>query len=179
MTPSEMVVVVGAHTRLIGGITHTIERIVNHEFYSSVTMINDISLMKTVNPIVESSVVAPIALGSTVVTSGNAVVSGWGQTSQTGSAAFQLQFVSTTIITNSACRSRLPTEQSQNVFDSTLCTSPGTGRGTCMGDSGGPLVVNNQLAGAVSWGIPCARGFPDMYTRISSYNSWIAQNVNT
>lgn len=48
-----------------------------------------------------------------------------------------------------------------------------------MGDSGGPLVVNNQLVGAVSWGIPCARGFPDMYGRIDFVRSWIANTAGT
>lgn len=42
-----------------------------------------------------------------------------------------------------------------------------------MGDSGGPLVQGNTVIGAVSWGIACAQGFPDVFARISSHRSWI------
>lgn len=42
-----------------------------------------------------------------------------------------------------------------------------------MGDSGGPLVNNGVIVGIVSWGVPCSMGFPDVYTRIESYHSWI------
>lgn len=38
---------------------------------------------------------------------------------------------------------------------------------------GGPLVANGQLIGVVSWGIPCALGSPDVFSRISSYRSWM------
>lgn len=42
-----------------------------------------------------------------------------------------------------------------------------------MGDSGGPLVANEELVGLVSWGIPCARGRPDVFVRVDNVRSWI------
>lgn len=48
-----------------------------------------------------------------------------------------------------------------------------SGEGTCFGDSGGPLVLNDSLIGLVSWGIPCAIGRPDMFTRVSSFVDWV------
>lgn len=39
--------------------------------------------------------------------------------------------------------------------------------------SPGPLAVGNTVIGAVSWGIACAQGFPDVYARISSHRAWI------
>lgn len=45
-----------------------------------------------------------------------------------------------------------------------------------MGDSGGPLVADYGvpvLIGVISWGVPCSVGYPDVYTRISAYQSWI------
>lgn len=42
-----------------------------------------------------------------------------------------------------------------------------------QGDSGGPLVANGSQIGIVSFGRPCAVGYPDVYTRVSSFTSWI------
>lgn len=46
-----------------------------------------------------------------------------------------------------------------------------------QGDSGSPLVVNGTQVGIVSFGRPCAIGYPDVYTRVSSFISWIIQNL--
>ena len=48
-----------------------------------------------------------------------------------------------------------------------------------MGDSGGPLVVNGRLIGAVSWGIPCAKGSPDVFARLSEHVDFITQAINS
>ncbi|GAB0090786.1 Peptidase S1, PA clan [Sergentomyia squamirostris] len=45
-------------------------------------------------------------------------------------------------------------------------------------DSGGPLALGNAVIGIVSWGIPCARGFPDAYDRVASHRSWFLQHIN-
>ena len=131
-----MVVVVAAQHRINGGITMAVSRVINHEAYSSVTLNNDISVIQTVNPIVESGLVRPIALGSAFVTGGAAVGSGWGQTSNPGSAAVELQFVGVAAITNEDCRSRLSVTQAARIFETTICSLSPTGSGMCMGDSG-------------------------------------------
>lgn len=48
-----------------------------------------------------------------------------------------------------------------------------------QGDGGSPLVLkeNRQQIGIVSWGIICAKGVPDVYTRISAFKSWIQKNT--
>jgi len=55
---------------------------------------------------------------------------------------------------------------------------------TCQGDSGGPLMafVNNTwvLAGLTSSGHGCAEaGYPGIYTRVSSFISFIDANFNS
>lgn len=42
-----------------------------------------------------------------------------------------------------------------------------------MGDGGGPVVVKGELAGVVSWGLPCGRGFPDVHTNVAFFRNWI------
>lgn len=65
--------------------------------------------------------------------------------------------------------------RSRFIFNSTLCTKAEKGIGSCHGDSGGPLTLNNQLIGILSWGVPCALGRPDVYTRITSFTDWITK----
>ena len=43
----------------------------------------------------------------------------------------------------------------------------------CQGDSGGPLVSNNKIIGIVSGGIPCAIGYPDVYTGVANFLDYI------
>ncbi|XP_028816168.1 serine protease 45-like [Denticeps clupeoides] len=52
----------------------------------------------------------------------------------------------------------------------------------CLGDSGGPLQckLGTQWvqAGVTSYGIPCAvANFPDIYTRVSAFQTWITSNT--
>lgn len=81
------------------------------------------------------------------------------------------------------------------ITDKNICTISRIGNGVChvsndylislflkdnkyissnlQGDSGGPLVANGVQIGVVSWGLPCALGAPDVYTRVYSYKDWI------
>lgn len=124
-----MVVVVGAHSRISGGHTFGVSQVINHESYSAATLINDISVIQTINEMVELTHVSPIPLGSEFVTGGPAIGSGWGQTTNPGSAAAYLQFVDVSIITNDECRSRLSAAQALRIFESTICSSSPSGTG--------------------------------------------------
>ena len=54
-----------------------------------------------------------------------------------------------------------------------------------QGDSGGPLHCNMKdgrwyLAGLTSFGSGCAKpGFPDVFTRITSFDSWIHETIRS
>lgn len=65
------------------------------------------------------------------------------------------------------------------VYPTVICAGSPQGSDTCTGDSGGPLVVKQnrkrRLVGIVSWGVGCGiRGVPGLYTRVASYEKWIA-----
>jgi trypsin len=168
-----MVVVVGAHNRITGGTTMAVAQVINHPQYSSATLNNDISVVRTVNAILVTPNVRPIPLGAELVTEGNAISSGWGQTTHPGSAAANLQFLTVQVITNEECRSRHSLTNANRIFDSIICVSSPVGQGLCMGDSGGPLTQAGSVIGAVSWGIPCGNVQPDMFARISHARDWM------
>ncbi|CAG9792553.1 unnamed protein product [Diatraea saccharalis] len=52
-----------------------------------------------------------------------------------------------------------------------------TGWGTTSGDSGGPLVREGRQVGVVSWGVPCAKGKPDVYTKVEAFMRWIEKTL--
>lgn len=77
------------------------------------------------------------------------------------------------MLKNEDCKKRLDRDRASQVTDSAICTFKSKGHGFCFGDSGGPLVQNNSLVGTVSWMVPCGKGKPDVFMRISSYVGWI------
>lgn len=84
-----------------------------------------------------------------------------------------MQVVQLATLTNEECRSLHTDIPASFIFNSTLCSFTRAGEGICMGDSGGSLVVGGEAVGIASWTIPCASGFPDSWTRVSYYRSWI------
>jgi len=105
-------------------------------------------------------------------------VTGWGSLHEDGAPQRYLQKVDIPVISNDLCNYYL----GRNLVTSTnICAGYRQGgKDACQGDSGGPLVckVGNswKLAGIVSWGFGCGqRNAPGIYTRVSSYLSWINQ----
>lgn len=84
-----------------------------------------------------------------------------------------MQFLETTIISNDECRARHNILNRRFVYDNVICTYTHANEGICLGDSGGPLVVQQILVGVMSWVVPCGRGVPDAYARISAHYEWI------
>lgn len=77
-------------------------------------------------------------------------------------------------LTNEKCR-----EDGMNVTNTEICTYSHFLQGACGGDSGGPLTIGDgeEVVGVVSYGTAiCAMGRPDVYTRVSEFESWITDN---
>ncbi|XP_058463965.1 chymotrypsin-2-like [Malaya genurostris] len=178
-TLANTIVVAGSLLLNAGGSTHASERIINHPQYSSLSLANDISLVRVATPFVFSSVIGAIELETSFVdTASSAQASGWGQTSHPGSIPNHLQWVNVDIISLADCRSRHSAVNANRVHDNTICTLSPSGVGMCMGDSGGPLSHSGRQQGIVSWGIACAQGIPDVFARVSSHRDWVLENVD-
>jgi secreted trypsin-like serine protease len=97
----------------------------------------------------------------------------------------QMHQVDIDVIDGGACRQVYDQLEIDAKFlpDKMLCAGAIQGsRSSCHGDSGGPLVVAGEdgylQVGIVSWGIQCGHPqFPSVYTRISSYADWIAEQM--
>ncbi|XP_044314038.1 serine protease 1-like [Drosophila rhopaloa] len=179
---SSVTVYFGATVRTSPKFTHTIasSEWIQHESYLSLTVRNDISLIKTPT-VTFSSAVNKIALpaiaGSYSTYSGQtAVASGWGLTSDSASAvSSKLQYVDLTVIDNAVCQK---TFGSLIVTKNVICVETPNASSTCQGDSGGPLALAGTLIGITSFGSAggCEIGAPAAFTRVTSYLDWIKTN---
>lgn len=185
--PVNVYVVVGALYRLSGGIKMALDKIVAHQKYSHRRIKNDISLLRTVNEMVYSKSVKPIALPTEIPPFNgdlDVIVSGWGRNkfpTLPGSSQLPniLQFAPGKTLSFTECKKRFESTAAVEFLSETnICTTNPKGRGACHGDSGGPLISNDRaLVGIVSWGIPCATGLPDVYTNVYFYLDWIHGEV--
>ncbi|KAJ4432547.1 hypothetical protein ANN_21170 [Periplaneta americana] len=118
----------------------------------------------------------PLETGS-VSAGTSAVVSGWGTTSEGGSASTTLRQVAVPIVSDSSCNSAYSSYG--GITARMICAGyTSGGKDACQGDSGGPLVANGKLIGIVSWGAGCARpNYPGVYTKVSALRSWISSNT--
>ncbi|CAK9804052.1 unnamed protein product [Anthophora quadrimaculata] len=169
-SPKGITVQVGTTQLKSGGESYAAEKIVAHSGFSSLTLVNDVAIIRVDRNIAFNNLVQPIALatGSRTFEGSSCILSGWGTTRLGGNTPNNLQFIDLVIETQAKCK-----QAHWRVKASHICTYTKVGEGACHGDSGGPLVVGNLQVGIVSFGQPCAVGKPDVYTRVSSFVSWI------
>ncbi|CAH4035091.1 unnamed protein product [Pieris brassicae] len=85
---------------------------------------------------------------------------------------------------NNVCTRQLvgrPYQDYLPLNDGQLCARRPNHKGTCHGDSGGPLVVEegNKFIqiGVVSWGVPCAKDYPDVFSSVHGNYNWIQSKI--
>lgn len=144
---------------------------------------NDVAVLRLATPAVLGSQVATsdlVAPADSV--SGPGQIAGWGRTSENAPPPppTELQEATVAFLPDSACGG-YAIFGPQDAFDPTRMVCAGQSGGgvdACIGDSGGPLraaaLPGMPLVGVVSYGFGCARpGFPGIYTRLSTYRSFI------
>ena len=113
----------------------------------------------------------------------DAIVAGWGDTTNLDQTANHLKKLSVRVIPNWQCR-----RMWSNIDKSHVCAGGEEEKDSCIGDSGGPLVVKEMkgihetytVIGVVSYGdVECGtKDMPGVYTNIAYYNRWILDNID-
>ncbi|XP_058795863.1 chymotrypsin-2-like [Phymastichus coffea] len=167
-------VVLGSNRLDRGGEAYRSARSLPHPQYSSLLIRNDIGLVRLDRDIRFGEKVRPVDLPRADFDKADypAVLSGWGTTSFPGKPPNELQHIQLRVIDQHDCLGA-----SFRVTDKNICTLTRRGEGACHGDSGGPLVADGVQIGVVSWGTPCAKGKPDVFTRVFSYLDWIKEHM--
>lgn len=171
----QFTVVAGTNYLDKGGVEYEIEEMILHSMFNPNRATNDIALLKVSKDIEFNEFVQPIPYATKeVATPGHkAVVTGWGRLEVWGVIPNALQEIELKVLDKEVCKQYEPL-----VIDSHICTLTKTGEGVCNGDSGGPLVIDNVLAGIVSFGAPCAKGRPDVYTSVAAFKDWIESHMD-
>jgi hypothetical protein len=181
--PSQLRVAADLINLSSGGQVFSVTAIDVHSSYNSSTSDNDIALLTLDRSTGSIGKVALMDPGSepTLADPGtDSVVTGWGALSENGGSPDRLQQVTVPIVSNDECNDAYDGGITSRMICAGLIGVGG--KDSCQGDSGGPLVVDDgggwAQVGVVSFGFGCARAqFPGVYTRVSSFESWIAQRV--
>ncbi|TQW00855.1 chymotrypsin-like proteinase 5A precursor [Cordyceps javanica] len=183
VAPRSLTVVAGSNSVKEGGVERNVSKGITNDDFDSLKRIHDIALLKLAEPVQFTKAIQPIKLfqKQEIKAGTNVTVYGWGYTSYPpGPRPTELHVVSRSTISTAACNDAWMAYDKVNITEGQVCTQAGS-LGTCMGDSGGPLVLtgaDNQTyqVGLVSYGVPCAKNYPDVFTKVPSYLKWIADN---
>ncbi|XP_018372569.1 PREDICTED: chymotrypsin-1-like [Trachymyrmex cornetzi] len=166
-SPSEITAYVG--TIIDGtGYSHNVESIIVHQNYDKLLCSNDIALIHLKDPIQRNVLVNPTCLPkSNKSFEGKAcTLSGW-----TITANANLQETALVVDKQTECA-----KSHWELTASHICTVAQNRTDGYKNDHGSPLVANGIQIGIAS---SVCSGEPDVYTRVSSFLSWINANLKT
>ncbi|GJQ80470.1 hypothetical protein Trydic_g12368 [Trypoxylus dichotomus] len=172
--------VVGTNLLSFGGYAAEVRKIIMHpNFNDTGDELDDIALLQLDSPLSYSATIAPVTLDtSTSQSIINVTLIGWGTTRNKGSMSNFLRELSTQTISQATCS----LYWSAGLNADHICTKFRNGKGFCSGDSGGPLINTNSKkqvgVAAFNFDDGCGMMLPDVFSRISSYMSWIQSTTN-
>ncbi|XP_041981225.1 chymotrypsin-2-like [Aricia agestis] len=185
---SNLRVTVGTNRWNTGGTHYNIARNITHQNYVSSIIKNDIGILVTASEIALTNAVQPVRLNYDWIGEGIATrVNGWGRVVTGGAISAVLLELHATSVDGQRCIEEVAQRATELNIRGVppvqphieLCTFRATNMGACNGDSGSALlrVDRGEQIGVVSWGLPCARGAPDMFVRVSAFRDWIQQSI--
>jgi len=160
--------------------TISVAEVINHPNYDKGqgSYPNDVSLLRLSRPISVPFTAIAMQDASEAVDA-SCTITGWGRT-ESGSLPNIMQKTTGMLLSTNQCEARWG---STNILTSHLCID-NYFTGACNGDSGGPMECRRVsdgatvLSGVTSWGASgCDTTLPSVYTRISSFKSWIEQTI--
>ncbi|XP_067206828.1 transmembrane protease serine 9-like [Linepithema humile] len=174
---SDVEVTVGSNRLDTPYTVYPVNVLIIHPNFDNVLFANDIGLIGMLNDIQFNQKVQPIALPTIDRNYDDyfVVATGWGRLGTKGPIPNYLQEITVKGLSQSKCHNYY----NYIVVNTTICTLTMRGEGMCNGDSGGPLVADGVLIGLVSFGTkPCGSGFPDVFTKVFYYKTWINNYTN-
>ncbi|XP_045456369.1 collagenase-like [Melitaea cinxia] len=183
---NSLVVVLGSTRLFSGGTRITTSHVQIHASYNQSLLTNDIGVISIRHVNYNDNIrniELPSGLFLIMTYAGqNAVVVGYGRTSDSGpvSSDPDLRQTTVTVIENWEC---VNIYGPFTVISSTICTNSLFTTGPCSGDSGGPLTFTflrtRYLIGVTSFvaAAGCQSGFPAGYARVTSFASWIRARI--
>jgi len=186
--PRDITIVLMDHDKSVDTETqklvYTVHFILTHLDYDPITFKNDIAIIK-INSLLDNTDITEVDLNKVTPAclptkggyTGSAWVYGWGTLKSDGDQPNILQEVALDLASKSDCSTAMQSVGTE-IVDGMLCAGGDEGKDSCQGDSGGPLTVDNngqqELIGAVSFGIGCAQGgLYGVYADIYYYLDWI------
>uniref|UniRef100_A0A7N6AT25 Peptidase S1 domain-containing protein n=1 Tax=Anabas testudineus TaxID=64144 RepID=A0A7N6AT25_ANATE len=167
-------------------VNRTVSQVIVNPDYNNTLLNNDIALMKLSSPVNYTDYIKPICLASNSSQFYNSTLcwaTGWNVivNNQSLQDYNTLQEVQIPVIGNNECSCDYVLDGNVDITNNMMCAGQ-QGNGTCLGDSGGPLQCKQGSvwiqAGITSFGVPCAlAGFPEVYARVSQYETWITNQV--
>jgi len=162
-----------------------VSAIVIHPGWNPATDQNDIAVVRLQEPIALSpGVQEAITLASSTVANGtSALITGWGNTSKTGTVyPTQLKKATVSTVADATCNTAYTAFGGIDAATMLCAQGPSFTTDTCQGDSGGPLVITVAsepvLAGVTSFGEGCAESpYPGVYTEVSAFQPWISAQL--
>ncbi|XP_075157304.1 serine protease SP24D-like [Haematobia irritans] len=170
LPPESFRIRVGSIYRVTGKIFY-VTRVIVHENYGN--FLNDIALLKLLDPLPWSNNVKPIELADSEVPAGeDVIISGWGRLSTDGPSSEILQWNTLKALTTKECRQTIDFAD-----DSLICLAHTENNGACNGDSGGPAIYQGKLVGVAGFVVGgCGTKNPDGYAKVFYHKEWILKN---
>lgn len=161
-----------------------------HKDYQVGRPYKDIAIMRMEGKVTYGTHIGPACLPQPdIKLGGEAVFLGWGHTEFGGRYSERLREGHLRVISNEECADSLEkspsykSSVSQGITNDFLCAVNQTGDHPCQGDSGSPLLALGadlrwSVVGVVNFGIGCDGRFPEVFTRVTTFLSWIEENRN-